>query len=308
MNTRTAILRCLGLAALTALSSCTLYFGESDGYWSDDDSCWDSDCNDGYYCEVDTQCAAGCYCGDYGYCEEAGYCTTDADCGPGFLCDEARNSCDPDGGSNSCNYDGDCLQGSYCDEGTGECVESTYCWEDYDCGEGFSCVDDTCVPDETCATDDECAAGCYCDPSAEFTTYGCAESCYCSTDAEATDAGWGYCDEDRGTCMPGTDPDRGSCAGEITCAFGAPTCDAGAVPLIKDGCWTGECSAVAECDAAPSCEVLNTEDLCIERSDCFPVYNGINCTNGNGAACQAGEGGCVCEDYRFDECRTDAVN
>lgn len=254
MTTRQTLLRCLGISAALALSSCTLYFGD-DGYYDDS---WSDDYSDGgWYCGSDFDCASGCYCDDAGYCQEAGYCTTDADCADGYQCDEARNSCDPDGTSG-------------------------------------------------CTDNSECASGCYCDPESESSWEGCVESCYCTTDAEAQNQGWGFCDEERTTCMPGTDPDAGSCGGDITCAFGAPTCPPNEVPLIKDGCWTGECAAVLDCDVNPTCEVLNTEFSCLDRSDCFPVYTGTNCTNEGGTACQAGDSGCTCENYEFDECRTSA--
>ncbi|MEZ4366812.1 MAG: Dickkopf N-terminal cysteine-rich domain-containing protein [Kofleriaceae bacterium] len=289
---RLSMLCCFALATALAGTGCTLYFGEGDNSYSfcdssgcyqcDDDGCWctDGSCGGGgFYCDSDSECAAGCYCSDYGYCEEAGYCVTDADCGPGFLCDEARNSCDPDGGSGACTAD-------------------------YQCGPGYSCSAGACVP-TTCDSDDDCAAGCYCDPTQPNTFGGCAESCYCSTDAEAVAGGYGWCDEERSTCMPGTDPDAGTCTGELTCNLGAPTCPAAQVPLIKDGCYTGECVAIESCEAPPACEVLNTEGLCLVRSECTPVYTGTNCTNSGGTSCQAGDAGCTCQNYSFDECRTD---
>lgn len=315
---RFSILSCLCLAAALTGSGCVLYFGpeeetysycDSSGcYQCDDFGCWcvDGSCGgDGYYCTTDSQCAAGCYCDEYGFCAEAGYCTSDAECGPGFLCDEARNSCDPDGGSNFCSADDQCAQGSYCDEVSGACVPSWTCTENWECGDSYECINGTCAP-STCDSDTDCAAGCYCDPSQPGGIGGCAESCYCSSDAEAQAGGFNWCDEVRSTCMPGTDPNRGTCAGEVTCNLGAPTCAAGQVPLILNGCYSGECIALEQCEAAPVCEVLNTEAQCLAGDSCYPVYNGTNCTNGSGSACQPGDSGCTCASYSFDECRTDA--
>ncbi len=52
----------------------------------------------GYACDADAQCAAGCYCSPDGTCVEGGFCNRDDQCGDGLTCDEARNSCDPQGG------------------------------------------------------------------------------------------------------------------------------------------------------------------------------------------------------------------
>jgi len=177
-----------GLITAITSTGCTLYFGECDDepldcppgtYLSYDEYgpvCITDD--NPYLCSNDYECAAGCYCDpESGACIEAGFCTTDADCPEGTVCDESRQSCDPDGTPNTCSDD-TCPLGSYCDEETGYCLP---------------------LP---CASDEECAAGCYCDPGSGT----CVESCYCTTDNDATSAGWGWCDEDRTTCMPGEDP------------------------------------------------------------------------------------------------------
>jgi hypothetical protein len=202
------LLFALGLVALTS-TGCTLYFGEDDDsnggcpegtYPSYDDygmTCIDD--GGGYYCNNDYQCAAGCWCGADGTCVESGYCSSDAECPEGTHCDPARQSCTGNGGA--CTSDADCPFGSYCDEASGVCVGSWTCENDAQCGTGYVCQDGTCVP-IPCDSNDDCAAGCYCDTS----TGSCIESCYCTDDATAESAGWGWCDEDRTTCMPGEDP------------------------------------------------------------------------------------------------------
>jgi hypothetical protein len=250
--------------ALASLTGCELYFG---GHNDGGDDRWTYCANDGYYvcngddcewagarcpadpgytCESNADCAAGCYCQD-GVCEEAGFCSTDAECPDGFSCDEARNSCVPDG----CSTSADCDSGEFCDAGTGTCTAS----------------------------------------------------CVCSTDQQAQDAGFGYCDETRGTCEP--TPAGGSCGGTSTCATAEPTCAAGEVALISNGCYTGGCQAIGSCDVTPGCEALQHESDCLgQNSTCSSVYYGINCQTPGGTACMAGDTGCVCQSFQFAECRS----
>jgi hypothetical protein len=213
------LLIAMGLAMALTSTGCTLYFGEDGDDYGDDDG---GECppgtylaydesgpvclpdGGGYYCTSDYACAAGCYCDPAsGVCVEAGYCTTDADCPDGTTCDESRNSCDPDGTPFACDDDADCGFGAYCDEATGSCIPSWTCdpADPAACGTGYTCQDGTCVP-IPCEDNDDCAAGCYCDTASG----SCVESCYCTTDDEAVAGGFGYCDEPRNTCMPGSDP------------------------------------------------------------------------------------------------------
>lgn len=226
------LLFALGLVALMS-TGCTLYFGNgddgSDGdcppgtYPSYDEyglTCIDD--GGGYYCSNDYQCAAGCWCDtSTGTCVESGYCTSDADCPEGTTCDPSRQSCT--GNDGTCASDADCPYGSYCDEASGVCIGSWTCTDDASCGTGYSCQDGTCVP-IPCTDDTDCAAGCYCD----VTTGACIESCYCTNDGDATAQGWGWCDEDRTTCMPGTDP----------------------TPACEDIATEAECMARSDCDSA----------------------------------------------------------
>jgi cysteine-rich repeat protein len=250
----------LGLMTALSFTGCTLYFGESDDGWGGGDV-------PAWTCSSDLECAAGCYCSDQGYCEEAGFCGDDSECPPGFLCDESRNSCDPDGTSGSCDAS-----------------------NPSSCGPGAICTPSgTCEPIGCAGDDANCAAGCYCDD----TSQNCVESCYCTTDAEATGAGWGYCDEDRTTCMPGTDPTAPVCGNGIVEAGEA--CDDGnTVPT--DGC-SNTCTLT-------TCESITTQAACTARADCDNIYRGLNCTDPNGLACNEGAATCTCETFVWDECRT----
>lgn len=259
--------------ATTALAGCQLYFGENDndGSWNycgadgyyecqGDDCYWrGAECPTGagqgsaggFECDDNSDCAAGCYCGD-GICEEAGFCTTDEDCGQGFVCNEERSSCEP---------------------GTPQ-------------------------PQPTpCGADNDCPTGQYCDSQ----TLQCTATCTCTSDSDAVNQGFDYCDESRQTCLPGVDP-AGDCAGEITCNLGRPTCPAGTVALISEGCYTGECAAINSCATAPSCSAFGHEADCLAGNDCSVSYTGINCTTPNNSPCQAGSTDCTCQEYRFAAC------
>lgn len=243
----------LGLATALSTTGCTLYFGDDGGndlncppgsYLTYDD--YGPVCvsdGTGYNCTSDYQCAAGCYCDPTsGTCIEAGFCTQDSDCPPGTTCDETRQSCDPDGTPGVCDSDDDCGFGAYCDEPSGTCIPSWTCdaADPASCGTGYTCQDGTCVP-IPCDSNDDCAAGCYCDTA----TGACIESCYCTTDAEAQSGGFGWCDEPRNTCMPGTDP--------------TPTCD--------------QLTDEAACTARTDCDAVYRGINCTDP-------NGLSCTDG----------------------------
>ena len=106
---------------------------------------------------------------------------------------------------------------------------------------------------------------------------GCVTTCKCTSDADAIKQGAGWCDETRGTCMPGTDP-AGACTGAVICTTAPPACPENQVPLVKDSCFTGACRAIAACEAAPVCKALQHQDDCASRSaDCSAVFTGHNC-------------------------------
>jgi hypothetical protein len=266
----TKLLQSLGLAILAAISltGCSLYFGEQEESWS---YC----AADGYYvCEDDD-------------CEYAG-----AQCPAGG-----------GGGGFACEGNDECAPGCYCQDGV--CEEGGFCDGNEDCAAGFVCNTDraSCEP-EQCNSNDQCDSGQICENG------GCVDTCVCTNDREAqeNDPPFGYCDENRSTCMPGTDP-AGSCAGAVTCNQNAPQCAAGEVPLVLDGCYTGACKAISQCDAAPSCAALQHESDCLaDNGRCTAVYTGINCTKPDGTACNAGDTNCTCESFRFNSCTTRTNN
>jgi len=195
----------------------------------------------------------------------------------------------------ACGNDAQCAAGCYCADGT--CTEGGFCSSNKDCGNGFHCdtARASCIPDTGCTKAEQCAPGSTCDAN----TGACVATCKCLTDADAVAQGAGYCDESRGTCMPGIDP-AGACAGAITCSTAAPKCPEGQVALRKDGCYTGACEAISACSATPACSSLAYQNDCSARkADCSMQFTGHNCT---GTSCGIDTSDCVCQVYTFSAC------
>jgi cysteine-rich repeat protein len=308
------LLSCIGLClGLTmSLSACELYLGEHHGREPRDGGDWVECRNDGAYrcnldgcywlsttcpdqpgyeCKSSADCASGCYCSAAGTCVEGGFCATDADCGAGFTCNEERSACEPD--TNLCINDQDCAAGEQCDVRTNTCVAKPPVAV---CGDavrnpGEACDDGNRVDGDGCSKD--CSSTEICGNGVLDVTKG--EQC---DDGNRVDG-----DGCNNTCKTSGPI---SCAGAITCMTAPPACQNNAVPLIQDGCYTGVCKLIAECDAPPACKSLRLEADCTVRADCEAVYNGINCRRPDGSACRAGEATCVCDSFRFASCETAA--
>jgi hypothetical protein len=146
----------------------------------------------------------------------------------------------------------------------------------------------------TCESNVDCAAGCYCADT------WCQESGFCETSDDCSE---GYVCDERDTCIPESDEE--TCQGEVTCEEEAPNCGSGSTPTIQNGCYNGTCIIRSLCpDGAPfTCSDLNdSEDSCIASLVCSPVYTGINCTSGTGAACTTGSQNCTCAAFVFNTC------
>jgi hypothetical protein len=154
------------------------------------------------------------------------------------------------------------------------------------------------VPDGTpnCSSDAECAAGCYC------LNGNCEETSICTADNQCR-AGE-TCDENRTTCEPIT----GTCYTPAVCNVAPPTCGAGELAEVANGCYTGLCLPEASCpDAppAPTCEEINDWAQCIAAApECTAVVTGTNCHNPDGSVCGPMDTGCVCDTYQFVDCYT----
>lgn len=261
----------LAIALTSTLAGCELYFGHNGN------DHWNYCASDGYYDCVGDNCT--------------------------WVADTCPANGSGSGSGYTCTTSNDCAQGCYCANGT--CTEAGFCSTNADCPTGYHCNTDrsSCEADPpapTCSADADCASGQVC------TNGACSATCSCTSDAQAVNAGYGWCDETRNTCMTGTDP-AGSCAGTITCATKEPTCPAGSTGLIVNGCWTGECRAIAQCSEAPACGSLEHEQDCLDRTtDCSSVYLGLNCHTPTGGACHAGDTNCTCANFQFDRC-TDKI-
>jgi hypothetical protein len=202
----------------------------------------------------------------------------------------------------ACKNDTQCAAGCFCADGT--CTEGGFCGTDKDCGDGFHC-DSTrasCIPNGSCKSDDQCDAGSVCNAS----NGSCTTTCKCVTDSDAVKQGAGFCDEARETCGQGTDPE-GGCTGTSTCAVATPRCAEGQVAVIKDGCYTGACSAITACGATPTCELIQHQDDCQARTDCGSVSDGHDCTEPDGSVCKTGDTNCSCKSFTFQSCETKAA-
>jgi hypothetical protein len=100
---------------------------------------------------------------------------------------------------------------------------------------------------------------------------------------------------------------------EAASGTGATTSEGGTAPTTEpqpcdseDDCQPGfNCAFDAqECQPADeeTCGELTTEAACTHRSDCTPIYAGINCSCGPDCECRGGEPGCVCESFGFFGC------
>jgi hypothetical protein len=187
-------------------------------------------------------------------------------------CTKVRVICRGNPGQ-ECSANDDCTMGTFC-SGDHVCNPSTQCTEDWQCRSGYRCDDrNTCVPngDNRCNSDGDCASNQHCDLRTSVCT-------------------------DKGTELPP------SCAGVITCATSLPTCAVNAVPLILDGCYTGQCQLISQCDQPPACDAIRSEPACVGRTDCEAIYNGIDCQRIDGTGCQPGEPSCICARFLFASC------
>jgi hypothetical protein len=194
-----------------------------------------------------------------------------------------------------CSMDTQCSAGCFC--ASGVCTEGGFCATDKDCGGGFHCDTgrSSCIPNAQCTADAQCQQGAMCD----IKSGACQGTCLCTSDADAIKAGFAWCDETRNTCMSGSDP-AGMCLATVSCTGPAPVCPDNQVALVKDGCFTGQCRAIAACEGAPVCAALQHQDDCTTRStDCTSIFIGRNC---KGSTCGTTNTDCVCDRYDWAAC------
>nr|HEX4312702.1 hypothetical protein [Kofleriaceae bacterium] len=263
----TSNIKSLGVAvvlasALGGLAGCELYFGD---HSSSGDS-W-------------------AYCGSDGYYQ----------CDGNDVCTKTSSTCPSDPTGYTCGSNTDCAAGCYCSGGT--CTEGGFCGSDGDCGTGFTCdpTRSSCEPVPGCGSDADCGSGSVC------TNGTCTTSCTCTTDQQAIDQGFGWCDTSRDTCETGTDP-AGDCNDAVTCNEKPPVCMEHQVPLVLNGCYTGDCRDITACEGAPACGERQFSDDCAADSQCEVVSVGHDCTKPDGTSCTAGDTDCTCASFTFSAC------
>ncbi|WP_428265484.1 hypothetical protein [Haliangium sp.] len=192
-------------------------------------------------CEADADCPFGFFCEEVsGQCLGSWTCREDAECGPGWDCDE-RGTCVP----TPCEDDADCAEGCYCDVDSGQCIETGFCEGDDDCAlmgyDGYVCDGrGTCVPPTSEPDPGECIGEVFCDLDTplceEGFTPGIANGCYtgaCIAIEDCPEPPPPACEElpdeaacfDRADCAPTyvglncSDPNGASCTdGAANCS------------------------------------------------------------------------------------------
>ncbi len=222
-----------------------------------------------------------------GQCEfRGGPVPCNDECGPCLLAEPAPLEDDPSASWAFC--DGQC---SFLDETT--CLGTDACRGIYNEALGFEACWGTDftgpVPADDCTQYDanECSRRDAC-----FAIHASP----CAADRDPTGAEAPSCELGEFiSCGNEDDPnDPGHCYAELTCDSEPPNCPADTLPGIRNGCWSGYCIPVAECERQASCDEIVAEASCIARTDCAPAYQGIDCV--------CDEVGCTCAEHVFDSC------
>ena len=71
------------------------------------------------------------------------------------------------------------------------------------------------------------------------------------------------------------------------CNSAPPTCAAGELAEVANGCYTGLCLPTASCpDQPPACGTYTTYQECSQHLDrCVPALAGTNCHHADGSSC-----------------------
>ncbi len=276
-------LRLASLCALMLTSSCALYFGDDD-----------DDCPYGGY---DTG-GSGAEAPAVGlHNPETGQCEYGFGGGrPPYPCDDRCGPCDQPAVAEA-DYAAPPSWG-YCEsECTGldeaSCLESPGCRGIYAepyCGDGVSCDGYGFVEcwsvDQSGPIQGECIG---------LDAYACSMHDDCIAKHESVCSGPEACSLGGfQACYPEPIDDAGACWGEVNCRSLPPECPTDTTPGIANGCWTGGCIPLDECEGAPpACSTLGSEMGCVGRTDCTPYYRGEDC------ACSGDDCSCT---WVFDHC------
>lgn len=138
-----------------------------------------------------------------------------------------------------------------------QCSTTDYCMAVYAEGAFAYCGEEPnpngCYADDDCLPGYECTAATECEPPPG-----------CGADGQpCPDVCWGRCVPVDDSSGPGT------CDGEVACDALPPSCPEGTVPGIADGCWTGWCIPVEDCDPNDPGECFG-EVACDEMAPACP--------------------------------------
>ncbi len=307
--------------------------------------------SNGVDCLVFETDSIGYFNPDTGQCEDLGIYPCDSECGPCPLAaaEELSIAVPPWGScSSQCTGQGEtaCLETPNClavyDETSEikfrQCMEVGYsgtssspCEEKtaYECTSSDSCVaiyDDNgfsrCQNEKVgCYGDQDCSANSICNASEIcLLPPGCGSSPSTACPAVC----YGFCT-----------PAMSSCFGPITCTDVAPSCRTGEVPLTSNGCYTGQCGAITDCEAitgncqdqvacdlpSPSCPADTTATVAngCYTGQCIPDFlcGSITCSELDEATCNTSQNctanytgfdcicdatGCICQSWQFASC------
>jgi hypothetical protein len=120
-----------------------------------------------------------------------------------------------------------------------------------------------CTSDEECALAGDCCS-CFAYKPEWWDPGNCGGSCAMDKCEE-----WGITEAvcHQGYCAA---VDLSCNQALVTCKVAPPTCDAGSLPQVWNGCYTGGCLPIEACDWAPDCSVCAEGQLCMheQRNGC----------------------------------------
>jgi len=152
-----------------------------------------------------------------------------------------------------------------------------------------------CVSDKDCALHDDCC-DCYGVPNGQVDpscALRCDQSMCSQLGIDQAVCRFGVCITEKLDC-------DGS---NVICKALPPNCAKGQLPGVQDGCWTGSCVPVRNCNAVPDCTLCPEGEMCVQKvskQQTWPVCEPIPSDCGGEIDCGcAGAAVCIAP---FDAC------